>query len=55
LYVTEAGFPSAVGLKYRDTADGDVVLLTIREDKFIAPEDGWTKDGRIYTAVHIYD
>ena len=47
LYLSEAAFPFAVGLTYRD-GDDDLVLLVERNGRFIAPEDGCQHDRGVY-------
>ena len=48
LYFAEAGFPNTLGLAYRDSKDSDLVLMVVRDGKFIPPVDGWVKEGRVY-------
>ena len=47
-FLKEAGFPNAVGLKYVDNNNDDPMLLLSRNGRFIPPEDGWSKAGRVY-------
>ena len=37
-----------MGLAYRDSKDSDLVLMVVRDGKFIPPVDGWVKEGRVY-------
>ena len=31
-----------------DHNDGELVLILVREGKFVTPENGWCKEGRMY-------
>ena len=48
LLFLEMFFPTATGLKYMDQNDGELVLILVRNGKFVTTENRWCKEGRMY-------